>query len=338
MAGFGAQVMPCPPESRCAALDVLYHRVPVGLRHQLIVEVLDEAERGQIDLSGLWVTRELRGRITGALLTQPLAGKAAAVWAPEVRPSWRRTALAAALVRSALADLKSRGFLLAQAVLDESADPHAARDLARGGMPRVTELVYLERDTATPLRPVAAMESNCAANGAQRGPAVGCRSDATLEWRPFEPAIELEFRAVMQATYEGSLDMPELEGTRSLKDILEGHRAAGRLLAQHWWLGRIPGEREAVAVLLMAEVPGRESWEVVYLGLTPRARGRGLGRASLSYALELARPHVTRLELAVDLRNAPAVQLYQSADFIARDRKIVHLAILGMPEPGPECR
>jgi mycothiol synthase len=325
--------MPCPPESRGAALEVLYRRVPASLRDRLIVEVLGEARRGEIDLSGLWVTRERMGRITGALLTQPLAGKAAAVWAPEVRPSWRRTALATGLVRSALADLKARGFLLAQAVLDESAGSHAAKDLARGGMPHVTDLLYLERDTMTPLSPAASIEPNRRGNPARAetraGPGTG------LEWRQFEPALEAEFRSVLMATYLGSMDMPELDGTRSLEDILEGHRASGRFVPERWRLGRIPGEHEAAAVLLMAEVPGRNVWEVVYLGLTPPARGRGLGRATLSHALELARPHVTRIELAVDLRNKPAMQLYRAADFVARDRRAVHLTILGGPKPGP---
>jgi mycothiol synthase len=33
------------------------------------------------------------------------------------------------------------------------------------------------------------------------------------------------------AAYTGSLDMPELEGALSLDDIMEGHRAAGRFMA-----------------------------------------------------------------------------------------------------------
>jgi mycothiol synthase len=327
MARFGPQIALCPAEDRGAALEVLYRHVPEALRYRLIVEVLDEANRSEIDLSGLWVVRARTGRIIGALLTQPLAGKAAAVWAPEVMPSWRRPSLAAGLITAALTDLKARGFRLAQAVLDESAGFRAARDLKRGGMQPVTELLYLERDTSLPL----AIDGCDSTRRGRADRSRENRTSASFEWWPFEPALESEFRTVLQATYAGSLDMPELAGARSLDDILESHRSAGRFVAGRWWLGRIPGKPEEASVLLMAEVPGRDVWEVVYLGLTPPARGHGLGRDLLQHAIELARCHVSRLELAVDCRNIPATRLYQTAGFIARDRRTVHLAILGEP-------
>src|SRR5205814_6362660 len=131
---------------------------------RLIADVLSEVSSGQVDLSGLWIARQgswglgtwwapSSDRIIGALLTQCLAGRAAAVWAPEVLSSLWRGATAAALVRAALADLRSRGFRIAQAVLDESASHLGALDLTRGGMPQVTELLYLERDTKIPPPP-----------------------------------------------------------------------------------------------------------------------------------------------------------------------------------------
>jgi mycothiol synthase len=325
VAGFAPQIVPCPPETRAAALQILYQHVPEALRDRLIMEVQAEAMRGDIDLSGLWIARERAGRIIGALLTQPLAGKAAAVWAPEVNPSWRRGALAASLIQSALGDLESRGFRLAQAVLDESAGRKAARDLARGGMPRVTELLYLDRGTALPLPPACERDS-------QRRSAENPLTQS-FEWRPFEPSRPAEFRSVLEATYTESLDMPELEGARSLDDIMESHRAAGRFDAERWQLGCITGRPEAASVLLLAEVPNRKAWEVVYLGLTPAARGCGLGRSVLERALELAQAHVPRLELAVDCRNVPATRLYQSAGFVVRDRRAVHLAILSQGTP-----
>ena len=308
---FGAEIVLCPAEARAEALEVLYRRMPQAFRKHLIAEVLADEQRGEVDLAGLWVARIRSGRIVGAMMTQAMPGRSAAVWPPEVSPSWRRNAIASAMVRQAIDDLASRGFRLVQAALDESAGDQAGRDLARGGLPRVTELLYLSRETAAPLpkpdRPLA----------------------LDFEWRPFEASIEDEFRAAMQASYEGSLDMPELEGARGLDEIVEGHRAAGLFVADRWRLGRLPGEPSARAVLLMTAVQARDAWEVVYLGLSPSARGRGLGRAAIDYALRFARQHAPILELAVDLRNTPAVHLYRSTGFVPRLRRTVHLTLLG---------
>lgn len=305
IAGWGPEVVPCPPDERAAALAVLYRRVPESLRPRLIVDDLGEADRGLIDLSGLWVARR-RGRVIGALLTQPLAGRAAAIWAPEVDTVFSRDATAVALVRAALDSLKARGFLLAQALLDESAPRRGAADLTAGGMPHVTDLVYLEGDTRReiPVRP----------------------GLPPIDWRSFGPDTEADFRAVLQATYTDSLDMPELEGLRSLDDVLASHRAGGRFVAERWRVGHVRGEPEAAAVLLLSGVLDRDAWEVAYLGLTPAARGRGLGRAVLAYAVEAARPHAARIELAVDLRNRPAHNLYCNCGLRPFDRRAVHLA------------
>jgi ribosomal protein S18 acetylase RimI-like enzyme len=132
---------------------------------------------------------------------------------------------------------------------------------------------------------------------------------------------------LLQATYASSLDMPELEGARSLDDIIEGHRAAGRFMPANWQVGQVAGHPEIAVVLLLSDVPDRDVWEVVYLGLTPAARGRGLGRAAIARALELAGQHVSRLELAVDTRNRPATRLYESTGFTPFDRRSVHLVV-----------
>ena len=308
-------ISPCPPELRAEALEVLYRRVPATLRPQLVAGALAEAEAGRVDLSGLWVARR-RSKMVGALLTQPLAGRAAAVWAPEVGVSWGRAALAASLVRHALDDLRRGGFRIAQALVDASAPRTAAADLTRGGLPSITALTYMHRETARPM-----------------GLTIGRARPSPFEWRPYAPETEAEFRGVLQETYAGSLDMPELEGIRSLDDVMASHKAAGRFDPSRWRVGRLPGEPGAAAILLLSEVPDRPAWEVAYLGLTLPARGRGLGRSALSYALDLARQDVPRLELAVDDRNLPARRLYDLTGFLPFDRRIVHLAVLNRDPP-----
>jgi mycothiol synthase len=307
MPGLHDEIRPCPVGHRAEALEVLFRRTEPALRPRLVIEALDDAARGQLDLSGLWVAWR-RGKLVAALLSQGLAGSAAALWAPEVAPIWRRGPLAVALIRAVLADYRDRGFRIAQALVDSTSPRQASADLTRAGMPEVTVLTYLERPTAEPLA---------------IAPEV-----PRFDWRDYSPATDAEFREVLRGTYHGSLDMPELEGARSLDDVLASHRAGGRFDPSRWQVGRLEGEPMASAVLLLAEPEGRDVWEVSYLGLTPEARGRGLGRAILARALELARPHAARLELAVDARNAPAEHLYRRTGFTPFDRRAVHFRMI----------
>ena len=308
MPGPRLDCLPCPESDRALALSVLYRRMPEMLRPTLVADALAEADRGGIDLSGLWVAVK-KSRIIGTLLTHALAGRAVAVWAPEIVPIWRRRAVAVALLRAALNDLAKKGTLVAQSLVDRSSPRSARGDLSRAGMPRVTQLVYMARPTA-PLLPI---------------PSTVPR----FNWRSFGPETEADFRSVLEKSYEGSLDMPELEGVRALDDVIAAHQAGGRFNPHRWQVGHLAGDRASAAVLLLTDQPERGLWEIAYLGLTPAARGRGLGRVALAHALELARPHSTRLVLAVDARNKPAFRLYRRAGFHPFDRRAVHLRVLG---------
>ncbi len=297
----------CPVEARAEALALLYRQFDPSLRELVIHEALTEAEHGVIDLSALWIARR-RGKIVGTLLTQILAGRAGAVWPPEVVEGWGRASTAKRLLVAAIDHLSKSGCQIAQALLEDTAPARASHDLNRGGLPKVTELHYLARETSRPL--------------------LFPKPAVSFDWHPFGPETEAEFRRVLHESYGGSLDMPELEGIRSLDDILAGQRALNRFDASRWLLGRIPGEERTAAVILLAEVAERDVWEVAYLGLTPGARGRGLGLAALEHARELAVQRVARLELAVDERNIPAARLYRKAGFHTFDRRAVHLARL----------
>lgn len=56
--------------------------------------------------------------------------------------------------------------------------------------------------------------------------------------------------------------------------------------------------------------------ELVYLGVVPEARGRGIGRALLAQAIrDTAEMGLPQMGLAVDVANQPAVRLYEEAGF-----------------------
>jgi ribosomal protein S18 acetylase RimI-like enzyme len=83
-----------------------------------------------------------------------------------------------------------------------------------------------------------------------------------------------------------------------------------------------------VGVLLLAEHPERDTWEVAYLGVVPEARRRGLGRAILHEGLALAKSSKRgTIEIAVDAGNSPAVGLYRVLGFTDVCRFAVHLRV-----------
>ena len=128
-------------------------------------------------------------------------------------------------------------------MIDESIGRNASRDLEKGGLLRVTELLYLERETTTPLdfaNSSPAQPETIEPQAGVEGYLTGRTRAATgFNWRSFNETIETEFRRILQATYNGSLDMPELEGARSLDDIIESHKSANRFVSDRWRLGQL---------------------------------------------------------------------------------------------------
>ena len=56
--------------------------------------------------------------------------------------------------------------------------------------------------------------------------------------------------------------------------------------------------------------------ELVYLGVVPEGRGRGIGRTLLAHAIrDTAEKGLDRMGLAIDVKNTPAMRLYEGANF-----------------------
>jgi ribosomal protein S18 acetylase RimI-like enzyme len=120
--------------------------------------------------------------------------------------------------------------------------------------------------------------------------------------------------ALVECTYEGSLDCPGLAGRRSAADALAGYAAVGCSGLDHWRFVEEAGQ--AVGCLLLADHPGDGPRELVYLGLLPQVRGRGWGEQLSRFAQWTCRAAGKELlVLAVDAANAPAVAAYARAGF-----------------------
>ena len=91
------------------------------------------------------------------------------------------------------------------------------------------------------------------------------------------------FAAGIITSYELSLDCPPLNGMRKVEDIVAGHKAAGVFDPNDWFV--VLHGNQPIAVLLLSMTHQLDGMELVYLGLSPAARGKGLG----NYLMQLAR-------------------------------------------------
>jgi ribosomal protein S18 acetylase RimI-like enzyme len=159
-------------------------------------------------------------------------------------------------------------------------------------------------------------------------------------WLPYSARAHEQFVSAIAETYRHSLDCPALNGLRDMNDVLAGHKASGEFDPALWVLlcEHVPGAAHvgsthvAHGVLLLSKMPPGDSLELVYLGLTPAARGRGLGDLLVKEALAaVAAQGASRLSLAVDSGNAPALKLYYRHGLHRIASKLALMRVLEAP-------
>jgi ribosomal protein S18 acetylase RimI-like enzyme len=292
------------PDQYAAALRVAFGHLAAAERDGRVANALALIDAGELDPAGLLMALGPRGALWGAMLCQAMAGANGLLWPPNPAPGAPAGPVADALVRHAAGWLRSSGVKLAQAFVPE-ADEALTDPLPRNGFPHVTDLVHLRNDL-DPADPPAA----------DAGP---------FRWRTYARCDADRFHRTLLATYEDTLDCPEINGARSLDEVLAGLRSDG-FDPDRWWLLERGGE--PVGVLVLSAPAGAAAWELAYLGVVPAARGTGCGRALVARALAAARAGgAGGLSLFVDARNAPALRLYRAAGFHVCDRWKVFLAV-----------
>lgn len=136
-----------------------------------------------------------------------------------------------------------------------------------------------------------------------------------LTFVPWRKELDAEFVRVVDQTYDGTLDVPELNGVRSTYATLEGYGRTGLRgeSFRDWWL--IGRGKEFVGCLLVCRHSPKLA-ELLYLGIVPGERGKGLSCAVMTFLLDWCRVHgVGRILLAADARNEPALKLYERFGF-----------------------
>ena len=240
------------------------------------------AQRG-IDLRNLWVV--WRQQVIWGVLPILSPGRTMLLLVPPFRPGQTDVS---PLLQAVCAHFAGRGVHLAQVLLDPA--DRAGRDLFRiHGFEEIAELLYLQ----------ALIGGDVSPSGAPAG----------FSWQTYTPDAHALFARTILESYHESLDCPRLNGLRDIEDVIAGHKAAGAFDPRFWFL--LSEGDQCRGVLLLNRVPRSDIAELVYLGLIPVARGRGLGDLALREALAACgQMSAARLSLAVDSRNAPALALY----------------------------
>ena len=285
------------PQERLAACRVLVAVRPPMDREHAAQRHVDLFDSGELDPAGLFVARGTSGVLHGAMIVQEMPGALGLAWAPVVPRGHDRTAIENSLVAAACGWLQARGVKVCQAF---GSEPDAFAPLVRHGFRRVTRLTDLHWEGEAPEPP-----------------------DSRLSFEPLHDA-SIAFARTLLATFEGSLDCPEVTGSRTDAELLAGY-LQGPGSHAHWFYVTMPSEPLGVVML----EPTNESveWELTYVGIATNFRGRRLGAELVKFALHhAANRGAHRVVLSVDSRNAPALKLYQTLGFKASGERDVFLA------------
>ncbi len=258
-----------------------------------------------LDDEQLWAARDHRNAIRAVALVTCRPGRTATLFLS--RPPRRGLVdQTAELARCACSALDVQRVALVQVLLDQHDDLERLA-LERAGFEELAWLEYLQRPIGRSHRPS------------------DLPPDVTLA--TWTPQRRDDFLAMLEASYEQTLDCPNLCGKRRTQDILAAHRATGMFRDDFWTLLMVEGR--PAGVMLLADLPGHHLVELVYLGLALEHRGRGLGRLLLQRALhQCAGADAGYLCTAVDQRNAPARHLYRSMGFDLVAGKLAMILLL----------
>jgi len=245
------------------------------------------------------------GQLVASGLALESPGRTALVFAGPFGATFDPNAPVVHVLRAMNAHVWLRGSALTQ-ILVEVDDVSAARHAKAADFAYLAELIYLKRPTDLGSRAI--------------------QGAADLRYFTYTPEREGDFIAALDASYVGSLDCPRLVGLRASADVLLGHRHTGIHDPALWFIAN--HDDRPIGVLLMSPVVGQDEVEVVYIGVSPSGRGRGIGDNLLGLAADVARRRgFSALTLAVDSTNIHARRLYDRWGFAEAARRRAWIAV-----------
>jgi mycothiol synthase len=268
------RVRPARPEELSSALRLALGSAGRPADDEHVVQFVNFAAGRGIDTTDVWLAERDAALLGGGVREK--RGEAA----PD-SPT-------AALVEAVCAHFAARGVQLAQVLLDPADEP-SRRLYEHHGFRRIAQLLYLQSAPRRRFAPPPLPDG--------------------FTWVPYAAPTHALFLSTIADTYQGSLDCPTLNGLRDMEDVVAGHKSSGEFDPGLWVMLCERGEPRGV--LLLSPMPAAETMELVYLGLVPAARGRGMADLLVRQSLAaVTAAGLARLSLAVDADNLPALRLY----------------------------
>ncbi len=273
----------------------------VGLTgsESLVSSLADGAGDKPGDFSGLFEAR-WGNKLVGAVWVQLTPGKTAVLWAPGIATG-EHDDTGRALMRSALDYLGRHDLIMVQSLVDNRDDVRCAA-LIEAGFEHLVDLRYLvSLDSSFPkVQPL-----------------------APIQFVPSSHVTRERLAEVVEQTYSQTRDCPKLCGVRSMDDVLDGYQETGVFSPERWWI--IRHENQDIGCLLLTDHPGCDYLELLYMGVLPGARGNGWGKEIVKFAQwQTRQASRTRLVLAVDAENQPALANYEAHGLLCWERKSVY--------------
>ncbi len=136
---------------------------------------------------------------------------------------------------------------------------------------------------------------------------------AEQSWDPMRTFAE--FVSVVETTYIGSLDCPELAKMRTTFDVLQSYREAPNADLSLWMVvlrrDSAVSPEQIAGCLLLTPHHASGCIEVTYMGIIPQCRGGGCSDSIIEYAWGVAeRMGLLQLSLGVDRENRYARAFY----------------------------
>ncbi|MCD0457851.1 GNAT family N-acetyltransferase [Roseiconus lacunae] len=296
------------PAERAATLALLFQQHSTKSRAALFRWAGELFHENPAVFDGLFRT-SVNGQVSGAIWAQPGPGNQATVWLPEfLRGVTDQESLAKGLVE--ILDIWLRGRLRGLSFL-------SAKCLNAVGLRAFLELGYWHladmsrmavRIDETSLVPEDCLEGECRGLG--------------IRLTPYQSKDRTLLINLSEAISKESLDCPALSGIRDYGNVVDSQLHRQGCTPSHWRIVWI--DYEPIGAVLVSTHNSLPHAELVFLGIVPAARGRGIGRQLIRHAKHLAATaKVQSLSLNCDNDNFPAISTYQRAGFQSVGRSAV---------------